>query len=112
MTRKLAVWVALMAFLVASCSTAINVRKEDYSTIEPDRTYRIVMADSTEYEGKNLVIDEEVATFTRNDERVTVPVGEITLIQQVNKREMLKVGLGLGLIVAAVGGLMVLVGSD
>ena len=108
MRRRLAAWVALMAFLVASCSTAINVRKEDYSRIEPDRTYRIVMADSTEYEAKNLVIKDDVATFTQKEKPTTVPLDEVTLIQQVNKHEILKVGLGLGVVALLVGGLIAL----
>ena len=112
MTRKLAVWMTLMAFLVASCSTAINVRKEDYSRIEPDRTYRIVMADSTEYEAKNLVIKDDVATFTQKDKPTTVPLSEVTLIQQVNKHEILKVGVGLGIVVALAVGLIVLLEPD
>ena len=112
MTRKLAVWMTLMAFLVASCSTAVNVRKEDYSRIEPDRTYRIVMADSTEYEAKNLVIKDDVATFTQKKTPTTVPLNEVTLIQEVNKNEVLKIGIGLGIVSALIVGLIVLLEPD
>jgi hypothetical protein len=104
MNRKLALWVALMAFLVASCSTAINVRKEDYSRIEPDRTYRIVMADSTEYEAKNLVIKDDVATFTQKDKPTTVPLSGPLVSRSL--AQILKIGIGLGVVALLVGELI------
>ena len=112
MTRTLAVWVALMAFLVTSCSTTMNIRREDYHRIDPERTYHMVMADSSEYDVKNLVIERDVATFTRQEERMTVPVEQISVIQQVNKREVLKVGIGLGIVSALIVGLIVLLEPD
>jgi hypothetical protein len=112
MTRKLAVWMTLMALLTTSCSTTMNIRREDYHRIDPERTYHVVMADSSEYDVKKLVVERDVATFTRNGQRMTVPVEQIMVIQQVNKREVLKVGIGLGIVSALIVGLIVWLEPD
>lgn len=111
-TRVSAIWITLLAFTVTSCSTAMNVRKEDYSRIEPDQTYRILTKDEREYEAKNLEIKDEVASFTHKGERVTVPAQDIVLIQQINDNELLTGVVGLGIVLALVGGLMVLLAQD
>ena len=88
------------------------MRKEDYSRIEPDQTYRIVTKDQREYEAKNLAINDDDASFMHKGERVRVPAQDIVLIQQINDNELLTGVVGLGIVVALVGGVILLVAQD
>jgi hypothetical protein len=102
------VWLVLLAFTVTSCSTAVNLRSEDYSKIDPHETYHVVMTDGREYMAKNLAMKDGVATFTQGDDVVSVPVDEIKLIQQVNEQEVLTGVIVVGIALAIVAGLVVL----
>jgi hypothetical protein len=105
-------WITLLAFAVTSCSTAINVRSEDYSRIEPDNTYRIILHDDREYTATNLVIKDGVASFTQKGEPVSIPVDEILVIQQINDNELMTNMVGIGIVLALVGGLVLLIAQD
>ena len=112
MARSSAVWIALLAFTVASCSTAINLRSEDYGRIDADQTYRIVMLGNREYTANHLVIQDGVASFMQEGEQMSVPVDEIMLIQQINSNELLTGLVVVGIAVALAGGLVLLLKAD
>ena len=106
------VWLTLIAFVVSSCSTAINVRSEDYARIDTEQTYRVVMRDGREYEAKNLVVDVNDATFMFNGEKKTVPTGEIQVIQKINDNELVTGLVVIGIAVALAGGLVLIFAQD
>ena len=106
--RRPFVWLMLLLFTVTSCSTAVNLRSEDYGKIDPGETYHVVMADGREYVARNLAVTDGTASFTQGEEKVSVPVDEIKLIQQVNEHEVLTGVIVVGIAVAVVGGLVLL----
>jgi len=106
--RRPFVWLVLLAFTVTSCSTAANLRSEDYGKIDPLETYHLVMTDGREFMARNLVVKDDTASFTQGDEKLSVPVNEIKLIQQVNEHEVLTGVIVAGIAVAVVGGLVLL----
>lgn len=112
MARRASVWIALLTFTLAACSSTINLRTEDYARAELDRDYRIVMLDDREYTATNLAIKDGVASFTQKGEAVSVPVDEIKLIQQVNNNELLTGVVGVGIALAIVGGLVLVMKPD
>ena len=112
MTRHPTAWLTLCMFVVASCSTTMNIRKEDYHRIEPENKYRIIMMDNREYEVTQLVITGNVATFQQKDEKLSLPVDHIREIQQIHNKELLTGVVALGIVGALVGGLIVLLKPD
>jgi hypothetical protein len=105
-------WVMLPVLAMTSCSSAMNVRPDDYGRIEADSTYRIVMVDGREYKAINLVVKGDVASFTHDRQPVTVPVKEIQLIQKLNEHAVMTGVMGLGVAAAIVGGLVLIMKPD
>ena len=106
------IWLTLLAFAVSSCSTAINVRSEDYARIDTEQTYRIVMRDGREYEAHNLVVDVNQATFTHEGEKKSVPTDQIQVIQKINDNELVTGLVVIGIAAALVGGLVLIFAND
>jgi hypothetical protein len=106
------IWLTLLAFAVSSCSTAINVRSEDYARIDTEQTYRIVMRDGKEYEAHNLVVDVNEATFTTDGEKKTVPTDQIQLIQKINDNELVTGLVVIGIAGALAAGLVIIFAQD
>jgi hypothetical protein len=59
-----AAWLAILAVITMSCSTTINVIPQDYSRIDPSNMFRIITVDDHTYEATNLVVKDNVATFS------------------------------------------------
>lgn len=111
-TGRLAAWTALLAFTVTSCSSAINVRPEDYGRIASDNTYRIVTLDNREYEATNLAIKNDIAEFRHDGKPMSVPLSEIRLIQHINNNEILTGAVALGIAAVLTVGLVLVLKPD
>ena len=106
------IWLTLIALVVSSCSTAINVRSEDYARIDTESTYRIVMRDGREYEAHNLVVTVNEATFVHEGKKKSVPTDQIQVIQKINDNELVTGLVAIGIVAALVGGLVVIFANN
>lgn len=98
-------WLVLVALVVSSCSTTMNLRREDYARIDPVETYTVLMSDGREFRATNLVVGDDTATFIADGKPVSVPVAEIQTIQQVTEHALLSTASAVGIGVIIVGGL-------
>ena len=109
---RLPAWFTLLLVVVSSCSTTMNIRVEDYSRVEPDRTYLITTSDNRAIEAKDLVIAGDTATFTHEGEKMSLPLDQIQLIQQINDNELVTGLVGIGIVTALLVGLVVVATRD